>query len=521
MTNASHVAIRGSERAPLAGARSLGPVPADQQIDVTVRLRVDPNSSPYNVQRLAGDQPPGGRQYLAREQFARAYGASAADAAKLAQFAAAHGLVVVRQDLAQRSVVLSGTVGAMGQAFGTALEEFEFPGGTYRGRVGPVKVPAELADIVQGVFGLDDRPQATPKFQVRRPELLAAGTPETAFTPPELAKQYNFPPGLDGHGQCIGIIELGGGLRPADVKAYFTALGLHVPKVKVISVDHAKNRPSTADSADGEVMLDIEVAGAIAPQATIAVYFAPNTDRGFLDAITTAVHDKVNKPSVISISWGAAEKHWTAQAMDAMEQAFADAAAMGVTVCCAAGDNGSTDGEADNSQNVDFPSSAPHALGCGGTKLAPGSDGQYHETVWNAGPDSATGGGFSTHFAVPPYQSTLAQGWSGRGVPDVAGDADPASGYRIRVDGQNLIIGGTSAVAPLWAGLVALLNQKLGHPVGFINPMLYGSLQNSGVTRDIVDGNNGAQAAGPGWDACTGWGVPDGAKLLAALTAPA
>jgi kumamolisin len=138
--------------------------------------------------------------------------------------------------------------------------------------------------------------------------------------------------------------------------------------------------------------------------------------------------------------------------------------------------------------------------------------------VWNEGPDSATGGGFSAFFARPDYQQALPAG-ANRGVPDVAGDADPASGYRIRVDGQNLVFGGTSAVAPLWAGLLALINQQLGHPVGFLNPLLYGSLRAAGVTRDITIGDNGAQQAGPGWDACTGWGSPDGAQLLAALQA--
>jgi kumamolisin len=286
--------------------------------------------------------------------------------------------------------------------------------------------------------------------------------------------------------------------------------------VTVVAVDKAKDKPTTANSADGEVMLDIEVAGAVAPGAAIAVYFAPNTDRGFLDAVTTAIHDAVNKPSVISISWGGAEVTWTQQAMTAFEQVFTDAAAMGVTICVAAGDNGSTDGQTNGTQNVDFPASAPHALACGGTSLVVNAAGVATETVWNDGPNSATGGGYSSFFPVPAYQSTLGF-TSGRGVPDVAGDADPDTGYDIRVDGQDLVIGGTSAVAPLWAGLIALLNQQLGHPIGFLNPLLYGSLQSKGVTNDITKGNNGAQQAGKGWDACTGWGTPNGQALLRAL----
>ena len=271
-------------------------------------------------------------------------------------------------------------------------------------------------------------------------------------------------------------------------------------------------------------MLDIEVAGAIAPKALLTVYFAPNTNQGFLDAITTAVHDSVNKPSVISISWGSAESNWTPQTLTQFDQAFQAAAAMGVTVCVAAGDNGSADAVTDGKPHVDFPASSPNVLGCGGTKLVAANGKIGSEAVWNEGTNSATGGGVSGFFGLPAYQKsakvpTVAGSTQvGRGVPDVAGDADPASGYEVRVDGQTLVIGGTSAVAPLWAGLIALMNQKLGTPVGFLNPLLYGSLAGKGLFGDIVAGNNGAYAAGVGWDPCTGWGSPNGAKLLAALS---
>jgi kumamolisin len=319
------------------------------------------------------------------------------------------------------------------------------------------------------------------------------------------------------------LIELGGGYRSADLKTYFTKLGLPVPKVKSVSVDGGKNRPSTANSADGEVMLDIEVAAAVAPKALIAVYFAPNTTQGFLDAITKAVHDTVNKPMVISISWGAPESAWTGQALTQYDQAFQAAAAMGVTICCAAGDSGSTDGVGDGKAHVDFPASSPYVLACGGTRLNSSGTTINSEVVWNENSDSATGGGVSNFFAVPAYQNaanipvSANGGGRGRGLPDVAGDADPASGYQVRVDGSDLVIGGTSAVAPLWAGLITLMNQKLDQPVGFLNPLLYGSLNKAGVVRDITSGSNGAYKAQAGWDPCTGWGSPNGANLLNAL----
>jgi kumamolisin len=332
----------------------------------------------------------------------------------------------------------------------------------------------------------------------------------------------NFPTGVTGAGQCIGIIELGGGYRPADLASYFGALSVSpAPQVIAVSVDHGKNHPTgSPNGPDGEVMLDVEVAGAVAPGARLVVYFAPNTDRGFLDAITTAIHDPRNKPSIVSISWGGPESAWTPQAMQAFDQAFQAAAALGVTICCAAGDGGASDGVGDGQLHVDFPASSPFALACGGTRVTASGSSLSSELVWNDGPNGgATGGGVSRVFPKPMWQSAVnvppppAAG-GGRGVPDVAGDADPATGYDVRVDGVDTVIGGTSAVAPLWAGLIALLNQLKGRPVGYLNPKLYG---NAAAFHDITEGNNSGFTAGPGWDACTGLGSPIGSKLLSAV----
>jgi kumamolisin len=270
-------------------------------------------------------------------------------------------------------------------------------------------------------------------------------------------------------------------------------------------------------------MLDIEVVGAVAPQASIAVYFAPNTDAGFLDAVTTAIHDKTNKPSVISISWGGPESSWTEQSMTAFDQAFQSAAAMGITVCVASGDNGSSDGVNDGGDHVDFPASSPHALACGGTRLQASGNTITSETVWNDGAQGgAGGGGVSTFFTMPAWhdglQTTQTSGGTApltmRGVPDVCGNADPETGYQVRIDGTDTVIGGTSAVAPLWAGLIARINAAKGTPVGFINPTLYGTPT---AFRDITEGNNGDFAASPGWDACTGLGSPNGGQIATLL----
>ena len=433
---------------------------------------------------------------------------------------------------ARRSIWLNGTVAEMEAAFGVTLQEYSLPGGgSYRGHTDPIMIPADLAGIIVGVFGLDNRPQARPCFRLRRhhhagnPAIRpAAATPARQFTPDQVARLYNFPTGVDGTGECIAIIELGGGFNLTDLKTYFSSLGLKTPSVSSVSIDGGKNSPSgSADGPDGEVMLDIEVAGAVAPGAKIVVYFCPNTSQGFLDAITHAVHDTVNKPSVLSISWGGSESNWSAQAMQQYDQAFQDAAAVGVTVCVATGDAGSDDGVGDGLAHVDFPASSPNALACGGTTLDTNAGGSAidSEVVWNDESEGggATGGGISDQFALPSYQqnagvppSVNAGARVGRGLPDVAANADPNTGYEVRVDGSNAVVGGTSAVAPLWAGLVALLNQSLGKPVGFLNPNLYGPIAQDGVFRDITSGNNGAYSAGPGWDACTGWGVADGAQ---------
>lgn len=540
------VKLQGSVPVTIADMRSLGPAPADERIDVTVFVRRRAPLAPHPL-----DAKPGQRRYLTRAEFAAQHGASDADLDAVAAFAQRAGLVVVERRPAARSIVLSGTAGQVTAAFGTSIERVEHAAGISRRRTAPVHLPPELDGIVEGVFGIDDVPIAKPHFKFSKESAQAAlnasmpsasgAAPADAhveaqaaagFTGVDMAKLYDFPAGLDGSGQCIAIIELGGGYRSADLKAYFKSLGMHVPHVTAVSVDGGKNSPSLPWSADAEVMLDIEVAGAVAPKAQIAVYFAPNSEQGFVDAIAAAVHDDVRKPSVISISWGAPESEWTDQGLAAMDQAFEAAAALGVTVCCAAGDAGAHDQNPDNGTpdglaHADFPASSPYVLGCGGTRVTVSGTTIASETVWNDDPaSSATGGGVSDVFALPAWQADTGVpasinpgGHVGRGVPDVAGNASPATGYRVRVDFMTYTIGGTSAVSPLYAGLVALLNQKLPQHVGWLNPLLYGPLAGNGAMRDITRGDNGGYTAGAGWDACTGWGVPVGSKLLAALEA--
>jgi kumamolisin len=516
--------LSGSERNPVRGARLIHNSHPDQTIEVSVRIR---SKAEAKREELKNALAKPGFKHMSRADFENTHGADPADLNQIKKFAQEFGLKVheTGTELARRTVMLSGTVANLQKAFNVELKEYSHPKGNFRGRVGAISVPTEYADIITGVFGLDNRPQVEPHFR-RLPETpgIKAHSATASFDPNEVAHLYDYP-AVNGAGQCIGILEFGGGFQLDDLSNYFSSLNI-TPEPQVISVsnDGDTNSPGDPNGPDGEVMLDIEVSGAVAPGAKIVVYFAPNTDQGYLDAVTTAVHDSTNQPSVISTSWGGPESEWTSQALTNLDEAFQAAAAMGVTVCAAAGDNGSTDGVNDGNNHVDYPASDPYVLGCGGTSLQASNGQIVSETVWDDLPNGgATGGGVSDVFPLPAWQSGFdvpaptVQG-GGRGVPDVSGDADPNTGYNILVDGENAVIGGTSAVAPLWAGLVALINQQLGKSIGYLNPLIYAQAVEAAGFHDITQGNNGAFSAGPGWDACTGLGSPNGVPLESALT---
>ena len=358
---------------------------------------------------------------------------------------------------------------------------------------------------------------------------LSEGSNQTVNVP-QLARLYDFPAEFDGRGQCIGIIELAGGYRDADLKAYFDNLHLPVPSVSWVPVDGGKNDPGNS-GVDGQVELNIEVVGAVAPGARLVLYFAPNTDQGFVDSVGAAINDRQNHPSVVLIAWGQGEAAFSPAFVRQMNANLHASVARNVTVCVAAGDQGVTNGVDDGHAHVDFPASSPWVLAVGGTALTASGNAIQAEKVWNDGSGFATGGGVSALFPVPAWQvhagvppSINPGGRAGRGVPDVAAHGDPQSGYQVIIDGVHQIVGGTGGSASLWAGLIAIMNQALGRDVGFFNPVLYGELGPAGVLRSITEGNNSSPklrgyAAGAGWNPCTGWGSPDGRELLNALRA--
>jgi kumamolisin len=561
------ITLPGSNRRPLAGAKVVGAVDSDQRIEITIQVRRRTGSNLDATVNKIASQALADRKYLTRAELASQAGADPTDIAKIDSFAHDHGLTVVEADVARRTVKLSGRIADFSAAFGVKLQRYKAGAITYRGRTGSLTIPAELEGIIERVLGLDDRPvvethyrllseaQGSPPARTGKhgrkagkQERTAADTKATSYTPVQLAGIYDFPSGLNGAGQTIALIELndvdsqgdatGAGYETSDLETFFENLGIPMPSVSAVGVDGGANLPGRDADADGEVTLDIEVAGGIAPGAKIAVYFGTNTDDGFIQVVSAAVHDDVRKPGIVSISWGQAEETATSQMLQGLQEILQEASALGVTVCVAAGDDGSADMEQkvwDDKPHVDFPASSPYSLACGGTTLdaSSGPDAPL-ETVWNRGAKGgATGGGVSNFFPRPSYQATTnvpapANSAGGRGVPDVAADANPYTGYSVVIGGQEQPIGGTSAVAPLYAGLIACINQSLtsggGNPVGFINPLLYAQSIPAGVFHDVTSGNNdiyhdlgGEFEAGPGWDPCTGLGSIDGAKLLAAL----
>jgi kumamolisin len=509
------VPLPGSRRDPVPGAVRVADAAPDQTVFATIVLR------------RAADQP--------GASDAAGAAADPDDMQDVRTFAAAAGLDVAGVNLAARSVRLHGTAAAMSAAFGVDLGAYETADLRYRGREGSIYLPEELDGVVVAVLGLDNRPTARAHFRIAvtpthaiahddnaaNPAAPAApaapvapAAVPTGYSPREIAAAYGFPTDVNGSGQTVAIIELGGGFRTSDLTTYFSGLGLPTPTVEAVEVDGATNAPGA--DADGEVMLDIEVIGAVAPGVTMAVYFGPNTTDGFYDAIAAAVHDNARRPSVISISWGQAEAGWTPSQLDAYDALFADAGAAGISVYVAAGDNGATDGDDDGGLHVDFPASSPAVVGCGGTTLTLDGTTITDEVVWNelSANEGATGGGISSHFSTPAYQISAGLPDEGRGVPDIAGNADPSTGYIVRVDGQNEVIGGTSAVAPLWAGLTALANQRNGAATGAPHVSLYTTPT---ALRDITVGDNAGYSAATGWDACTGLGTPRGDLVVAAF----
>jgi kumamolisin len=375
--------------------------------------------------------------------------------------------------------------------------------------------------------GLLDDPEGAIRDALARynpvlPSPSGAPAPDRTAPPAEIAKLYNFPPGLDGSGQVIGLMELGGGFKPAEIAAYFTAKRQPAPDVVEVVMPGAANRPDDI-SASQQVVADIQLVGGVAPRAQLRVYFATSDAGGWKAAIKRATADGVG---ILLVNWGAPESEWDRAELEAVNDALGKAARKGVTIIVAAGDQGVSPG-AKRRREVVFPASSPWVLAVGGTAMGSSAEGIASEVVWNETGGGASGGGVSRTVERPAWQSSVqvagerAGAFAGRAIPDVS-----AAAWRtfteIGLDGAQTGIGGTTVAAGLWAGLIARLNQGLGRNVGHLNPLLYQAIGPARVLRPITKGDNSrpgvkGYAATDGWSPVAGWGAPDGMKLLAWL----
>jgi kumamolisin len=565
------IPISGSNRPPLPGAKLLRKTDPKKTITVSVYLRPNPHTASEAASKITtlSEQLPQERRYLSKPELAAMFGADPKELQAVENWAKSSKLKVVEADVAKRRVKVSGTVAAINKAFGVQLNDYHHPDGyDYRGREGQLHVPESLYGIVESLLGLDTRRVGRPRLRRRAAHKVewqnfapsrarqGSGNPAPSnqwpgtFFPPQVAELYNYPSDLTGKNQNVAIMSFNGapdgnphgGYSAVALKTYFVnVLGGSAPSLTNVVVMGPGNSPGADTQASeqqgdstGEVMLDACVVGSVAPGANIFMYFTEFTTQGWVDALQDAITGN-NNISVISISYGNPEDDpegaWTTAGVQTVNNAFQAAIAAGITICCASGDDGSGDGVASGA-HVDFPASSPYVLGVGGTKLVASSlspPAMQSEVVWNevSQNDGAGGGGVSSLFTKPSWQdqanvppSANPPHQVGRGVPDVAADADPVTGVVVmHIDGKHLEpIGGTSAATPLWASLIARLNEGLNARCGFINPVLYAKCS-TGVLNDITSGNNGAYEARTGWDPCTGLGTPDGVKLLSALSA--
>ncbi len=501
-----------------------------RHVTVVVRPREGEAGILEGIEKIAF-KPPARRHVPDRREFDRRYAASRVDIESVAAYYESEGLTVVETSRRRRSVALAGTFDELAGAFGVKFAHYDGPMGRYHSHDNPVAIPRHLASVIEGVLGLSNRP------------LFARhGTTGMvrATHPHDVAKVYEFPEHADGRGQTVAVICLGGGFYRSDLETYFARRGGKRPRVSVEELGGGKNEPvakrELARLADAlehnsflhdeteqmgrktiwtiEATMDVELVGSFAPGADIIAYFSPNTERGRFLATTHALARTPRPPSVISCSWGAPESSIPPQVLRVMNRCYQIAALCGVTVCVSSGDSGKTE--------VNFPASSPYVLACGGTHLRIESR-KTEETVWNetfGGMPMSSSGGYSAFFEQPSWQKKpieKAKGKKrGRGVPDVAAKADLAGGYAILSGSRVIPMGGTSAAAPLWAGLVARINQKMGKPAGFLSPFFYTRPFQRAV-RAICKGTNGRYRAGPGWNPCTGVGSPKGKKLLELL----
>ncbi len=534
-------------------ASRIGHLDPNHRIDFTVVLcSKTPLPAIHSAERHGDAAAHGATRgaHLSHAELRQTYGAIAGGVELVEAFAKTFGLEIIEMAPQRRSARIRGRAADVGRAFKTSFEEFELNGHKFFAPVHPPSIPVKWNGVVETVLGLQSLGHAWPQ---RRS--VVHGLP-TSTRLHALAKAYAFPSNLDGSGETIGLIEFGGGFYAEDIKQFCAGMGVATPRITVVEVGSGANRPASrrevhefldvvsgtltlaakseqndpfvAAQSTTEVTMDLEILAALAPGAHIVVYFASSDEQGLYHGISRAVHDEQHKPGILSLSWSVPEHTLSKSELHAIEGVLSEAAHLGMTICVSSGDDGALNGSADGKPSVNYPASSPHCLACGGTSGPMDVKGIEEEVVWNTthfGIKGASGGGVSELFQLPAWQEDARVpvgpgGKNGRGVPDVAGLADPRHGCELLVAGRVFASAGTSAVAPLWAALVARLNQALGQRCGHLHPHIYRmGKERRTALRHVLKGDNGVYRAGKGWNACAGYGTPRGDDLLRDLKA--
>jgi len=528
--------LQGSSLTVPSNAISTDAIDVHEHVTFSVAVR-RPNQSGVSIAEHADGIANDTHSILSHAEFAHQFGADTNDITAIIEFANRHDLTVVSSNLLGATVKLLGTVASINNVFKITLSNIVTPNNTYRSYIGTISIPDELDGIIEHFIGLHN-PVEFKKHGTKFSTQVVQG-----LTPLQVAAGYRFP-NSTGAGQCIGLIEIGGGYTSNNLSSSFNNIGLVPPTVRYVGVDNTLNSPGLTTDPENpsvEIMLDIFVAGAVAPGATIIVYNGTSDLAGLVHTFQAAIYDQANRPSVLSVSLGLGDRFIPSDIRSIIDNLFQQAAILGITICVSTGDDGSEQYDSvSNTYAVDtsYPASSPYVLAIGGTELQ--VDQGITETAWNTNgthAGGASGGGITT-YALPSWQrgrglsyttypSGIRSTLTNRGIPDVSANASPRSGYNFFVGSDNghlFNYGGTSAAAPLWAGLIARFNALNGYRTGFINPILYAN-STSFVVNDVAgNGNNSITAPGYsstfGWDAVTGLGSPNGLAIYDYLQVP-
>lgn len=495
-----------------------------QPVDFTVSIKTKPIAAEDvdELNKLITDDP-SKRKYLTHEQLEKKFKIDETDFNSLESYFKKNNISVKHQNALTGEITLTGDVRAVEKSFNTSVGVFKANNGdTFLSGLSHKLLPVDVASKIKElkVFSKPAKKEFRTPYkiidnlvQTSGKGVVAEAKPQqNGYSVPELAKAYQFPEGLTGKGQVIAVIELGGKLSMSDFNRFFSQLKLKAPQVIEIGTPPAIDEQSSS-IYNAEVTLDLEVLGAIAPESKLVVYYG-NT---IAEAMKLIIADHVNKPTIVSISWAGSEYNYSPQDISEMDLLFYQAALLGMTVVAASADHGAMNNMA--FPNVSLPSSNPLVLGCGGTLIDMSGDKITSQVVWNeAQGKAASGGGYSHLYNLPSYQNQAVAKYPYmrsimRGVPDIAAYASMLNGYQVVFNGNNLAIGGTSAATPFICGLLALINEKLGYKLGFINSILYG-FAGSEIFSQVVEGNNQIYPAAPFWNPCTGLGTPVGYKML-------